>query len=127
MQREVIPRKDLSHADGDELFLGIDEEVGVEDTAPGVAADGGDFGRLARGCGDTEAETELVAVVGEGTGEGTDLVGRHLGDGFGLQQAVAIELATVKKHLQKAGVVADGGNETGAARVKFALIVKWIS
>ena len=90
VEGEVVPGEKLGHADGDQLLVGIDDEVGVENAAPGIAADGGDFGWFAGGSDDAEAKAELVAVIGESGGKIADLVGGHLGDGFGAEQALTI-------------------------------------
>lgn len=88
MQGEMVPREDLGHADGHELFIGIDKEIGVEDAAPGVTADVGNFGGFAGRGGNAKAETEFVAVVLKCALQLADLVARHLGDGFTFQEAL---------------------------------------
>jgi hypothetical protein len=90
VEGEVIPWEKLGHEDGDQVLVGIDDEVSVEHAAPGIAANARDFGGLAGGSGDAETKAELVAVIGEGWGKIADLVCGHLGDRFRPEQALTI-------------------------------------
>src|SRR5262245_57381925 len=126
MQRQVIERKNLRREDQYDLLFWIDQKIGVKNAAPRVAANAGDFGRLAGGRDNTEPVAELVAVIRERRREATDLVARHFSDCLDFEQASSAELTTIGEHLQEACVVADCGHEACAAGMELAFFSQWI-
>src|SRR5262245_31644434 len=99
MQRQVIERKNLRHEDQYDFLLRIDQEIGVKNAAPGIAADAGNFGRFAGGRDNTETIAELVAVIRERRREVADLVARHFGDRLSFEQASSVEFTAIGEHL----------------------------
>ena len=106
----------------------IDPEVRVVRPGPGPAV-GAPAGRRRLGV-DEAAEPPLLDHAGEELdvvpgvrhdrpqhpdGQPADLVPRHLGDGLGVQEARAVQLAAAQQHAQEAQIVRPGGVQAGAA------------
>lgn len=110
-------RTQLGHEEDHEPLFGIDDVFRKVGAAPAVGADGADLAGFAEVGADPEAEAEAVAFAEEFI---ASVVGVHELDGFRGEEADAVEFASVEEHLEKAGVVACGGEKAGAAGEAFA-------
>ena len=107
----------LGEGDGDEVFPGVDADVGGGSAVPAEGALGSEEGTAAGIKLDFHAEAEtlggvmtVVAVT-----KADEVVGGHEFDGFAPEDARAVEGAAVQEHLGEAGVIVDGGEEACAA------------
>lgn len=101
----------LDQEDGEESLGGVDPALGAEGAAVAVAAGGEAFGRTLGGLDDADA----VAPGAAGDEAGLQVAGvgaGHFGQGFGADDAFAVERPLVEQALIEFGEVVAGAEES---------------
>src|SRR5580658_3366786 len=109
---------DLHHEDADHVFFRVDPKRGARSTPPVILAFRTDGPRLFDSEIHRECETETIADSAVHVIDGGDIakqIGTHEFYRLRAQDAYAIQLATVQKHLDEPGVVGGCRHQPAAA------------